>query len=58
MSPRPMRVYHRPTLTCVVCGKPIRLAGVYPEPYVQDPRGVRHAINCLAPLARRKKVPT
>lgn len=52
-----MRVYHRPTIVCVVCGKPIRLTGVYPEPYVQDTRGIRRAVNCLAPLTRRKKVP-
>ena len=56
MSPRPMRLYHRPTVICVVCGKPIRLGGLYSEPYVQDARGVRHALNCIAPIGRRKKV--
>lgn len=51
MSPRPMRSYVAPLLLCVVCGKAIRSH----EPYRLEPAGLRHAVKCLAPLARRRK---
>ena len=49
---RPMRIYRPAVTLCAVCGKPVR----HPEPYLMEGDVVRHAVNCTAPLMRRKRL--